>query len=451
MITYIHPEKSMSQLSQIEVELLEKTTDSKLHDLLRKCSLAVLNSGVVTDDPSAMFEKYQDFSISVISKERGIKLKLYNPPENSFIDGHLIKIIEEHLFSVLRDIVYTSTQSKLYRNFDFPESKIITNQIFHILRNADALHSGVEPNIVVCWGGHSIGPIEYNYTKRVGNALGLRKLNICTGCGPGAMEGPMRGASIGHNMQRIINGRFIGLTEPSIISAEPPNALVTELIIMPDIEKRLEAFVRLGHAFVIFPGGPGTIEELMFILGLKTDELNEDQPIPLILTGPKESEPYFESLDNFIRSALGDEAARQYDIIIDDPQKVADFCKAGMEEVTQRRINLSDSFSFNWKLHTDPIFQKHFNANHEDMRNLKLVKDQPLNLLIANLRNAFSGIVAGNVKPEGIAMVKEKGPFEIKGDPDLMTSIDRILENMIKQGRMKLSGEDYSPCYKITN
>lgn len=449
MITFIHPEKSLSQLSQLEVELLEKTTDGKLYELLRKCSLAVLNSGVITDDPNTLFKKYNDFSIEVISKERGIKLKLYNPPETSFIDGHLIKIIEEHLFSVLRDIIYTSTQEKLYSSFGFDQSKLVTNQIFHILRNAEALHSGVEPNIVVCWGGHSICNEEYEYTKRVGQALGLRKLNICTGCGPGAMEGPMRGASIGHNMQRISNGRFIGLTEPSIISSEPPNALVTELIIMPDIEKRLEGFLRLGHSFVIFPGGPGTIEELMFILGLKTEPLNADQPIPLILTGPKSSEPYFEALDQFIRRALGAEAARQYDIIIDDPQKVADFCKAGTEEVMQRRVNLSDSFSFNWKLHIDPMFQQHFPATHEDMKNLKLVKDQPLNLLIANLRNAFSGIVAGNVKPEGIKMVKDKGPFEIKGDHDMMQAIDSMLHNMIKQGRMKLSQGDYYPCYKI--
>ena len=49
-------------------------------------------------------------------------------------------------------------------------------------------------------------------------------------------------------------GRFIGMTEPSIIAAEPPNPLVNELIIMPDIEKRLEAFVRIAHGIIIFPG-----------------------------------------------------------------------------------------------------------------------------------------------------------------------------------------------------
>ena len=35
-------------------------------------------------------------------------------------------------------------------------------------------------------------------------------------------------------------------------------AIVNELVIMPDIEKRLEAFVRLAHAVIVFPGGAGT-------------------------------------------------------------------------------------------------------------------------------------------------------------------------------------------------
>ena len=35
---------------------------------------------------------------------------------------------------------------------------------------------------------------------------------------------------------------------------------------MPDIEKRLEAFVRTAHGIVIFPGGVGTAEEILYIL-----------------------------------------------------------------------------------------------------------------------------------------------------------------------------------------
>jgi predicted Rossmann-fold nucleotide-binding protein len=32
--------------------------------------------------------------------------------------------------------------------------------------------------------------------------MGLRELNICTGCGPGVMEAPMKGAAVGHAQQR---------------------------------------------------------------------------------------------------------------------------------------------------------------------------------------------------------------------------------------------------------
>ena len=449
MITYVHPKSSMDQLSQNETESLQKTAGGELSDLLTKCCLAVLNSGNITDSPESLLSSSKDFAVEVIQKERGIKLKLYNPPETAFVNGNIIKGIEEHLFSVLRDIVYIESQSQMYRTLDLTNSNTITNWIFYILRNAKLFQTGVEPNVVVCWGGHSICKEEFNYTKEVGQALGLYKLDICTGCGPGAMEGPMSGAAVGHIMQRYDKGRFIGITEPSIISAEPPNPLVTQLIIMPDIEKRLESFVRIGHAFVIFPGGPGTVEELMFILGIKMNSANADQPIPVVLTGPKSSEKYFEQLDHFIRTTLGENVARQYDIVIDDPEKVADICSSEIKQVTQRRITLGDSFNFNWKVQIDQIFQEHFYATHENMRSLNLTKDQPLNILIANLRNVFSGIVSGNVKPKYIKLIQEKGPYELHGEPEMISNIDKLLKYFIEQGRMKLDTSQYVPCYKI--
>jgi len=449
MITYVHPKSSMDQLSQNETESLQKTAGGELSDLLTKCCLAVLNSGNITDSPESLLSSSKDFAVEVIQKERGIKLKLYNPPETAFVNGNIIKGIEEHLFSVLRDIVYIESQSQMYRTLDLTNSNTITNWIFYILRNAKLFQTGVEPNVVVCWGGHSICKEEFNYTKEVGQALGLYKLDICTGCGPGAMEGPMSGAAVGHIMQRYDKGRFIGITEPSIISAEPPNPLVTQLIIMPDIEKRLESFVRIGHAFVIFPGGPGTVEELMFILGIKMNSANADQPIPVVLTGPKSSEKYFEQLDHFIRTTLGENVARQYDIVIDDPEKVADICYSEIQQVTQRRITLGDSFNFNWKVQIDQIFQEHFYATHENMSSLNLTKDQPLNILIANLRNVFSGIVSGNVKPKYIKLIQEKGPYELHGDPEMISNIDKLLKYFIEQGRMKLDTSQYVPCYKI--
>ena len=101
----------------------------------------------------------------------------------------------------------------------------------------------------------------------------------------------MKGATIGHAKQRIRDGRYIGVTEPGIIAAESPNPIVNSLVIMPDMEKRLEAFVRLGHGITVFPGGVGTTEEILYLLGVLTHPDNEKIPFPMIMTGPADSEP----------------------------------------------------------------------------------------------------------------------------------------------------------------
>jgi predicted Rossmann-fold nucleotide-binding protein len=303
--------------------------------------------------------------------------------------------------------------------------------------------------MVVCWGGHSIGRPEYDYCKDVGYQLGLRKLNVCTGCGPGAMKAPMKGAAIGHNKQRIRRGRYVGLTEPGIIAAESPNPIVNELVILPDIEKRLEAFVRAGHGIVVFPGGVGTAEEILFILGILLNPANQHIPFPLILSGPANSRDYFKQIDEFIKLALGREAQEHYSIIIDDPVKVAHEMTAGLESVRNFRREHSDAYYFNWILNIDHQFQKPFDPNHENVAALNISRDQPLHLLAADLRRAFSAIVAGNVKADGIQRIEQHGPFDISGEKNIMQSLDDLLHSFVDQQRMKVPGKTYTPCYHL--
>ncbi|AOR64315.1 nucleotide 5'-monophosphate nucleosidase PpnN [Pectobacterium wasabiae] len=452
MITHISPLGSMDLLSQLEVDMLKSTASSDLYRLFRNCSLAVLNSGSQTDNSKELLSRYEDFDINVLRRERGVKLELVNPPEDAFVDGNIIRALQANLFAVLRDILFVNGQiasAGRYQNLNLENSAHITNLVFSILRNAKALHVGEEPNMVVCWGGHSINEIEYLYARKVGSQLGLRELNICTGCGPGAMEAPMKGAAVGHAQQRYKEGRFIGMTEPSIIAAEPPNPLVNELIIMPDIEKRLEAFVRIGHGIIIFPGGVGTAEEFLYLLGIMMNPENSEQVLPIILTGPEESANYFHVLDEFIVGTLGRQARRYYSIIINDAAEVARQMKKAMPLVKESRRHTGDAYSFNWSLRIAPDLQLPFEPSHENMADLNLHPNQPAEELAAALRRAFSGIVAGNVKEVGIQAIEQRGPYKIHGDPQMMKSMDTLLQGFVAQQRMKLPGSAYIPCYEI--
>ena len=445
----ISPHGQLESLSQFEVTRILDTSTGELAQIFRNCSLAVLNCGSALDDGKELLARYSDFSVEVIQKQRGIKLSLKNAPAIAFVDGELIAGINEHLFTVLRDVIYVHNKVVNSPRFNLGKSVDLTNAVFHILRNAGILIPGLEPNLVVCWGGHSIGREEYDYTKEVGYQLGLRNLDICTGCGPGAMKGPMKGATIGHAKQRSGIGRYLGMTEPGIIAAESPNPIVNKLVIMPDIEKRLEAFVRTGHGIVVFPGGAGTAEEILYILGILLHPDNAAIPFPLIFTGPKSAENYFIQIDRFISDALGVEAQQRYKIIIADPSRVAIEMKAGMKQVRKYREQQGDAFYYNWSLTIDEQFQKPFDPTHENMRGLALHKDQESHLLAANLRRAFSGVVSGNVKEEGIRAIEQHGHFELRGDKEIMQPMDELLSAFVEQHRMKLPGTKYVPCYKI--
>ncbi|MES2259245.1 MAG: nucleotide 5'-monophosphate nucleosidase PpnN [Pseudomonadota bacterium] len=447
--TLISPEGMLEILSKAEVNKLLDSGKGGLYNIFRNCALAVLNCGSTIDDGKELLERYKSFEIDILQRERGIKLDIKGAPAIAFVDGKMVKGIHEHLFSVLRDIVFVSNEVTDNPKFDLNRTEGITDAVFHILRNANVLKPMLNPNMVVCWGGHSINRAEYNYSKEVGYQMGLRGLDICTGCGPGAMKGPMKGATIGHAKQRTHSGRYLGISEPGIIAAESPNPIVNDLVIMPDIEKRLEAFVRTGHGIVVFPGGAGTAEEILYILGILLHPENADIPFPLVFTGPETSREYFVQINQFIADTLGPEAQKRYKIIVDDPELVAREMLAGIKEVREFRKSRSDAYYFNWALHIDHEFQRPFAPTHENMRNLSLHKNQETHLLAAQLRRAFSGVVAGNVKDDGIRAIEKYGHFEIHGDPSIMGPMDNLLASFVSQSRMKLAGKAYTPCYRI--
>ena len=442
----ITPRGQLELLSLAEIEALQSSSDNIYSTLFRNCALAVLSTGVDSDDGHELLAAHTDFEVEVISAPRGVKLKLNNAPDNAFVEGHIIEGIRAHLFAVLRDIVYLQDQYKDWKL----NGESITDIVFKTLRNARALKPRKRPNLVVCWGGHSITGGEYDYTKEVGYRLGLRGLDICTGCGIGAMKGPMKGANVAHAKQRTDGPRYIGISEPGIIASEAPNAIVNELIVMPDIEKRLEAFVRLGHGIIVFPGGAGTAEEILYIIGILLNKKNEKIELPLIFTGPIESKAYFEQFDKFIADTLGEQAQSLYQIIIDDPVKVANEMFNSMRKVYKNRRELEDAFFYNWSLQIDAGFQQRFDPTHENMAALNLQRDQNSADLAANLRRAFSGIVAGNIKPNGIQAIKQHGCYQLNGDPQIISALDGLLRSFARDGRMKLAGK-YVPCYELAS
>jgi len=172
------------------------------------------------------------------------------------------------------------------------------------------------------------------------------------------------------------------------------------------------------------------------------------KPFPVVFTGPASAEAYFEQIDAFLSATLGPTVRQCYRIILDDPDEVAREMLRGMDAVRDFRRRQSDAYNFNWLLRIPFDLQQPFEPTHARMAALELRRDTPPHLLAAELRRAFSGIVAGNVKDQGVRLIEQHGPFELHGDPELLRPLDGLLEGFIRDRRMKIAGE-YRPCYRL--
>lgn len=117
---------------------------------------------------------------------------------------------------------------------------------------------------------------NYQIARKMGAALSRLGFTVMTGGGPGIMEAANRGA-------KEAGGRSVGCNI-ELPFEQKPNAWLDRCVTMHYFFVRKTLLVKYSYAFVVFPGGAGTVDELFEALTLIQTGKIENFPIVVLGT-----------------------------------------------------------------------------------------------------------------------------------------------------------------------
>jgi len=393
-------------------------------------------------DTRQIRDKFAGMELGLRREDGTVYLLCRHVPTDCLYDGrNVIWAACEFISSAIRDIIFPPPG---------PEPGASSAATSLALRRF-AEHSGVlyrgERNLVsFVWGGHRVGREEYEFAKEAAYwaTLLLPHMEHITGCGEGIMKAPFKGAQVAYAKQRTVQRfgarDFIGFTEKNILAAEPPNELVNRFVVFPNVEQRMEAFIRASHCGRAHPGGPGTMEEVLTMLAVLGDPANRDCGFCFDLV-EREGGTYFAAFQEYLHECFGRDLDGLYEIHLGAPAQYA-------ATLARRARRTSTRYLWNEELRFDPRFQTPFAVSFESMEALDLSRDQaPMDLLI-NLRRFFHAIVHVSVKdPDLLDSWGAERP-RIRGDRRILAATDRLVRRLAAQGRIHPDAA-YTTPYRV--
>lgn len=135
---------------------------------------------------------------------------------------------------------------------------------------------------VTIFGGSRVEPDsdEYVAAQQLGRALAQRGFSVVTGGYNGVMEAVSRGA-------KEAGGHVIGVTVDVIARnfERVPNAFVDQEVRTAALLERIDKLIELGAAYVVLPGGAGTLAELGIVWNLALLGALHDKPLIVVGRG----------------------------------------------------------------------------------------------------------------------------------------------------------------------
>jgi len=151
--------------------------------------------------------------------------------------------------------------------------------------------SGIEPAVTIYGSARlEVDDELYRETEEIAYRLGQLGFSIITGGGPGVMEAANKGA------------RKAGVTSVGLNILLPqeqaPNSYATKSITFNHFFTRKVMLAKYAAAFVILPGGLGTLDELTEVLTLM--QTHKIKPFPVILFNSK----FWKGFLDWLRSSV---------------------------------------------------------------------------------------------------------------------------------------------------
>ena len=190
-------------------------------------------------------------------------------------------------------------------------------RLFHIMaefvEGFDAL-SRHHPSVSI-FGSNRVQPEDelYGKAEQIGRLLAENGFGVITGGGPGVMEAANKGAS-------MAGGKSIGLNIELPLE-QKPNPYTNVSLSFRYFFVRKVMFVKYAVAYVILPGGFGTMDELFESVTLI--QTHKIKPFPVILVGSD----YWKGLLDWLKEVVLKEGkifTSDLDIlrVIDEPEEI---------------------------------------------------------------------------------------------------------------------------------
>lgn len=148
-------------------------------------------------------------------------------------------------------------------------------------------------NITVYLGANQGNDEKFQIAiQELGALIGQRGNTLIYG---GSKEGLM---GILADSVLISGGCVIGVEPKMFIESQFQHEAITELIVTKDLPERKAKMIELGDAFIAFPGGTGTLEEISEVMSLVSLKLIDSPCIIYNLNG------YYDGLKNLLNTMI---------------------------------------------------------------------------------------------------------------------------------------------------